>query len=389
MAGKRRKHKNSSSIITFILIIVLIALMSYTAYILYDFVIKNNILSKDNRQNNDIVNKTEQNESDITSDKNKSENVTSNSTEKANINEIKKENNSLLQKILGLFQKNKNESDIENAEKNSDKSIESNIKLETNSNTSNYDDDNITNQDTNEKSEIVLKESEDISTSSTNSGNIQEEKNNIETISTNKKTEEKKTITKNFKVFLASLDSNDELFLTYKKIDITYTDSPIFSILSFLVSYNPPEPYLNLIPKGTKLKGAWIKQGILFLDFNEYFLANKNGIKAIEMQIYQVVNTVMQFNEVKGVRFLINGKAVKYYSEEGFILDITFRSKQFSPTVFLFNRIIFKLLIPIKKNIENPIYQLSICSSSFSLLNKFSYLFSSLLYSELKLDIDS
>jgi len=81
------------------------------------------------------------------------------------------------------------------------------------------------------------------------------------------------------------------------------------------------------------------------------------------MQIYQVVNTVMQFNEVKGVRFLINGKAVKYYSEEGFILDITFRSKQFSPTVFLFNRIIFKLLITIKKNIENPIYQLSICSS--------------------------
>ncbi len=129
MAGKRRKHKNSSSIITFILIIVLIALMSYTAYILYDFVIKNNILSKDNRQNNDIVNKTEQNESDITSDKNKSENATSNSTEKTNINEIKKENNSLLQKIIGLFQKNKNESDIENAEKNSDKSIESNIKL--------------------------------------------------------------------------------------------------------------------------------------------------------------------------------------------------------------------------------------------------------------------
>lgn len=138
-------------------------------------------------------------------------------------------------------------------------------------------------------------------------------------------TQKPKTITEEFYLYLARLDGNEELYLTKIRQSVSFTDSPVFATINTLTAYQAKEPYINLVPKGTKILSAWIKEGILFLNFNDAFLNNQDGYKSIETQIYQIVNTACQFENVKGVFFLINGKILKYYSDEGFMLDIIFK----------------------------------------------------------------
>jgi len=131
---------------------------------------------------------------------------------------------------------------------------------------------------------------------------------------------------KEFYLYLIDIDDNGNLIFKKIKKAVSYTDSPVFAVISALIAYDGAD-YKNLIPKGTKLKGAWIKNGICYLDFNSVFLNNPYGFKAVEAQIYQVVNTTMQFESIKGVIIYIDGKQRKYFSEEGFLMDIVFTQK--------------------------------------------------------------
>ncbi len=136
--------------------------------------------------------------------------------------------------------------------------------------------------------------------------------------------EKKEKNSKTFSIYICNVDSEGNLKYSILKKEVSYTDSPIFSLITDLITFKK-EGYLNLIPKKTKLLEAWINaDGILTLNFNEEFLNNKYGGIAIKAQIYQIVNTVMQFSNVKGVKFLINGKTKKYYSNDGFLMNIVF-----------------------------------------------------------------
>lgn len=103
--------------------------------------------------------------------------------------------------------------------------------------------------------------------------------------------------------------------LTYenKKIKIKeLIDQPYKKILEILIN----GPYennnlINEIPNGTKINNIELKNGTLKINFSEEFL-NSKGTNSI----YQIVNTMTEFNEIENIKFLINGEEKNNLNEK-------------------------------------------------------------------------
>ena len=74
---------------------------------------------------------------------------------------------------------------------------------------------------------------------------------------------------------------------------------------------------MTLIPSGTKLLGASVKDGVAVLNFNENFEFNSVGVEGYIAQLMQIVYTATEFPTVKSVQFLIEGKRKDYLGSEG------------------------------------------------------------------------
>ena len=306
MKKKKKRYKNKNLALPLFLVFILIILMGYASFLLYSFAKDNGILqpktnkvdedskfsknSKENKIKLDFLSKIFS--KPISDNKDKTDSITDQNTTQ---DEFKKDQN------------------IEDTNKN----------------------DSVNKTSTNNNSDENLSVKNDNTQKIDNTQKVDNNTSKISNLNNTYDKKEKNTYkinSKDFIIYLAALDKEYELYLAKKVEKIDYTDSPIFAVISFLINYKPKDPYLNLIPEGTKLLGAWIKNKVLYLDFNKAFLNNKNGLKSIEIQIYQIVNTAMQFEQISGVRFLIEGNTKKYYSDEGFLLDITFKQKSFDKT---------------------------------------------------------
>ena len=71
----------------------------------------------------------------------------------------------------------------------------------------------------------------------------------------------------------------------------------------------------SLIPEGTRLLGASVKNGIATLNFSEEFQFNQFGAEGSLAQLMQVVYTATNFSTVKGVQILIEGQKRDYLTE--------------------------------------------------------------------------
>lgn len=74
------------------------------------------------------------------------------------------------------------------------------------------------------------------------------------------------------------------------------------------------------IPDGVKLLGIRKEDNIVYIDFSEN-IETGGGTSLMEMRLAQIVFTATQFPEVEKVKFLINGKEIKYFSSEGVMVD--------------------------------------------------------------------
>ena len=68
----------------------------------------------------------------------------------------------------------------------------------------------------------------------------------------------------------------------------------------------------TLIPNGTKLLGASVKNGIASLNFSEEFEFNAIGTEGYRVQLMQIVYTATEFSTVESVQFLIEGERKEY-----------------------------------------------------------------------------
>ena len=73
----------------------------------------------------------------------------------------------------------------------------------------------------------------------------------------------------------------------------------------------------SLIPNGTKLKSASVRDGVAYLNFSEDFEFNPLGVDGYLGQLMQVVFTATEFSTVNCVQFLIEGEKKEYLGSEG------------------------------------------------------------------------
>lgn len=97
------------------------------------------------------------------------------------------------------------------------------------------------------------------------------------------------------------------------------SDSPLTEALKALIAGPIPgeSNCMNLIPPGTRLIGASVKNGVATLNFNEAFEFNTYGVEGCIAQLMQIVYTATEFSTVKSVQFLIEGEKKDYLGTEG------------------------------------------------------------------------
>lgn len=98
-------------------------------------------------------------------------------------------------------------------------------------------------------------------------------------------------------------------------------DSPLTTDMNLLIQGpDAAEKVLgcrSLIPEGTRLLGASVKDRTAFLDFSEEFMFNPDGTEGLLAQLMQVVYTATEFSTVDNVQILIGGVKQNYLGLEG------------------------------------------------------------------------
>ena len=112
--------------------------------------------------------------------------------------------------------------------------------------------------------------------------------------------------------------------LNYKIVSrsVNKSDSPLTTAINLVLGgpsmgSSTEKNCTTLIPAGTKLLGASVSNGTATLNFNDKFEFNPDGMEGYIAQLKQIIFTATQFDTVKSVQFLIEGKKVDYLGEDG------------------------------------------------------------------------
>lgn len=115
---------------------------------------------------------------------------------------------------------------------------------------------------------------------------------------------------------------------------VFYSDSPMTETIKALLSGPTAEELsaglLNLIPEGTVLQSAWVKEGVAYLNFNEAFRFNPMGVEGFMAQLQQVVYSTTEFSTINSVQILIDGERVEYLGGEGIYIGEPLGRRSFS-----------------------------------------------------------
>ena len=106
------------------------------------------------------------------------------------------------------------------------------------------------------------------------------------------------------------------------KRSVPKTDSPLTAAIKAVLAgpdttKAEERNCISLVPAGTKLLGARVSGGVAYLDFNDTFEFNTNGVEGYNSQLMQLVYTATSFSTVNSVQFLIEGQKKDYLGSEG------------------------------------------------------------------------
>lgn len=118
---------------------------------------------------------------------------------------------------------------------------------------------------------------------------------------------------------------NDGLLSRVKATrSLPVTDTPLVDALAALMAGpengEKKKGYSSLIPEGAKLLSATVRGTTAYLSFNEAFQFNSYGIEGFAAQLRQIVWTATEFESVKDVQILIEGRRVDYLGSEGIFI---------------------------------------------------------------------
>jgi spore germination protein GerM len=72
---------------------------------------------------------------------------------------------------------------------------------------------------------------------------------------------------------------------------------------------------LNLVPQNTRILSAAVRGSTAYINFSEDFLFNTFGVEGYVAQLRQIVWTVTEFQNVRDVQILIEGRRLDYLGE--------------------------------------------------------------------------
>ena len=132
-----------------------------------------------------------------------------------------------------------------------------------------------------------------------------------------------KTISRNFQLYYVKLGAGGKPLVEAVTREVEYVNSPLTKTFDELLSGAGADgkSVRTLIPSGTKLLSATIRNGTAYLDFNDQFRFNSYGVEGYNAQLAQVVYTATQFQSVKRVQILIAGTVRKFLAPEGIAID--------------------------------------------------------------------
>jgi len=140
-----------------------------------------------------------------------------------------------------------------------------------------------------------------------------------------------KTISRNFQLYYVKVGAGGKPIVEAVTRKVEYVNSPLTKTFEELLSGagTNGSGVRTLIPAGTKLLSATIRNGTAYLDFNDQFRFNSYGVEGYNAQLAQVVYTATQFQSVKRVQILIAGTVRKFLAPEGIAIDKPLDRKSF------------------------------------------------------------
>lgn len=122
-------------------------------------------------------------------------------------------------------------------------------------------------------------------------------------------------------LFFVTIDADGRVLRQEVKREVPRTDSPLSETLSALFagtnSTERAKKLRTLIPEGTRLLSASVKDGVATINVSEEFQFNQYGIEGYLGQLAQVVFTATAFPTVSSVQILIEGQRREYLGAEG------------------------------------------------------------------------
>lgn len=134
-----------------------------------------------------------------------------------------------------------------------------------------------------------------------------------------KKPEEKKPVAKTkVNLCFVYVDSDGKVVRKMTQREIDKSDAPLTNTIKTLLKGPAAgdKNCMTLIPEGTRLLGASVKNGIASLNFSEEFEFNGISADSYNAQLMQIVYTATEFSTVESVQFLIEGQRKEYMGSE-------------------------------------------------------------------------
>lgn len=122
------------------------------------------------------------------------------------------------------------------------------------------------------------------------------------------------------KLCFVNVDSDGKVIRKVVSRDIDKSNAPLTNTIKTLLDgpSSADKNCMSLIPQGTKLLGASVKNGIATLNFSDEFEFNGINADSYRAQLMQVVYTATEFSTVESVQFLIEGQRKDYMGSEDF-----------------------------------------------------------------------
>jgi len=131
----------------------------------------------------------------------------------------------------------------------------------------------------------------------------------------------KPAATRKTTLFFVTIDADGRVLRKEVSREIPQSDSPMSEALNALfkgtVTPESTKGLRSLIPQGTRLLSATVKDGVATINVSDEFQFNQFGIEGYLGQLSQIVFTASAFPTVKSVQFLIEGQRHEYLGAEG------------------------------------------------------------------------